>query len=569
MSDHHQLVAQLQRLDRKSYKAYSDLRGEYTFPSFTLHLDHVQGDPFAAPSRIRVRVPQEIAGLPEALMNSRIRSVALADWLARQVNGSMARPAPPVNQPTSNASRPRGGHGPRGHGSGKSGLISIDVGGQEVLERTAVKLGDGWVEARMEVGLPAAGRRILAGEAIDLLTRRLPAIVEEALIFRDGNQPEARAFVECVENQEAIRSELASRELVAFVADGARLPRRTGASNAPMPPDVVVPFRSPDSLAIEIELPNALPEDGRTKLRGLGIRAGVTLIVGGGYHGKSTLLSALEHGVYPHIPGDGREYVVSSRDLAKIRSEDGRSVRGVDIHSFIDVLPSGPAKASAADRTRTRSFSTDDASGSTSQAAAIVEAVEAGAKGLLLDEDTSATNFMLRDGRMQKLVHSDHEPITPYVDRVRELFELQGVSTVLVMGGSGDYFDVADCVIMMKNYSAADVTTEARRIAAENDSGRRPEFRGSLEAFSKRCPLAGSLVASRGRRNLKITARSRELILYGEESLDLRHLTQIVDASQTHAIAWAIHLASQHLMDAKQAGADPPLPTLEEILDGL
>ncbi|MEE3327769.1 MAG: ABC-ATPase domain-containing protein, partial [Myxococcota bacterium] len=380
---------------------------------------------------------------------------------------------------------------------------------------------------------------------------------------------EARAFVECVENQEAIRSELAGRSLVAFVADGSRIPRRSGASNAPMESDGVVPFKSPDSLAVEIEVPNPLPEEGQTRLRGLGIQAGVTVIVGGGYHGKSTLLNALEHGVYPHIPGDGREYVVSSRDLVKIRSEDGRSVRGVDIHAFIDSLPSGPTGSSTAKPSATRSFSTDDASGSTSQAAAIAESVEAGATGLLLDEDTSATNFMLRDGRMQKLVHRDHEPITPYVDRVRELFEEQGISTILVMGGSGDYFDVADCVIMMKNYSAEDVTSDARRIAAESDNGRKPEFRNPLEAFSKRSPLANSLVSSRGRRSIKINAKSRELILYGEESLDLRHLTQIVDSSQTQAIGWAIHLASQHLMGTHAEGSRAPLPSVEKVLDDL
>ena len=334
-----------------------------------------------------------------------------------------------------------------------------------------------------------------------------------------------------------------------------------------MPEEQIVPFCSPNSLAVTLRIPNPLPEDGRTELRGMGIRKGVTLIVGGGYHGKSTLLNALERGVYPHIPGDGREYVISSQDLVKIRAEDGRAVQGVDIHAFIGALPSGQDAIDSPNPFRTHFFSTEDASGSTSQAAAIVEAIEAGSNGLLLDEDTSATNFMLRDGRMQKLVQAENEPITPFVDRVREIFEHLDVSTILVMGGSGDYFDVADTVIMMNNYQASDVTDEARRIAQESSSGRLWESRCPLNDFAQRRPIAESIVPSRGGKRVKISAKSRELILYGEESIDLRHLTQIVDPSQAQAIAWAIHLASQNLME--NSNPSKQKPTLAEVLDAL
>lgn len=569
MPEPHPLVQTLKRLDGRGYKAYSGLRGAHPFPRFTLYIDHVQGDPFAAPSRIRLRVNQETALHPEPLTSTPTRLIAFADWLARKVRKAI-HTEPAAGTGTS-PRQSRSGRGParRGGGSGKSGIIAIDAGGQEVLERSAIKIEPEWVEARMEIGLPAAGRRILAREAIELLTRRLPEIVEQALIWDSQDLEEATTFVECIENQEAIRDQLKEAGLVAFVADGSLLPRSTGATNTPMRADQIVPFHSPDSLAVQIPIPNPIPEDGRVELRGMGIQKGVTLIVGGGYHGKSTLLNAIENGAYPHIPGDGREYVIGSPDLVKIRAEDGRSVRGVDIHAFIGALPSGPGEAQTRKNERTHSFSTDDASGSTSQAAAIAEAIEAGSDGLLLDEDTSATNFMLRDGRMQKLVRAENEPITPFVDRVREIFNDFGVSSILVMGGSGDYFDVADTVIMMKDYQASDATQEARKIALEMSNGRRSESRCPLEPFASRRPVAESIVPSRGRKAVKISAKSRELILYGEEEIDLRHLTQIVDTSQTRAIAWAIHLASQNLMTSAESAPPGKRPELKQVLDAL
>ena len=500
-------------------------------------------------------------------MSSPIRQSAFADWLARRVQ--RASQTRKISDKTNPRQASRHGHrSSHRSGSGKSGIIAIDAGGQEVLERTAIRIAPEWVEARMEIGLPAAGRRILAQEAIELLTRSLPDIVEKGIIWHAEEQEEASTFVECIENQESIRSQLGKMDLVAFVADGALLPRSTGASNTPMRMDQIVPFRSPTSLAVRVQIPNPRPEDGSTELRGMGIRKGVTLIVGGGYHGKSTLLNALEHGVYPHIPGDGREYVVCSPDLVKIRAEDGRSVRSVDIHAFIGTLPSRRSIESE-NSYGTRSFSTEDASGSTSQAAAIAEAIEAGSTGLLLDEDTSATNFMIRDGRMQKLVQFENEPITPFVDRVREIFDQFKISTILVMGGSGDYFDVADTVIMMKNYQASDTTAEARIIAKEMKNDRQSESRCALEDFAQRIPIAESIVASRGRKRVKISAKNRELILYGEENIDLRHLTQIVDQSQTRAIGEAIHLASQSLMKPVDSDHPSQRPPLTEVLDAL
>ncbi|HUW81900.1 MAG TPA: ABC-ATPase domain-containing protein [Phycisphaerae bacterium] len=526
----------LSRIDGRGYKAYKDIAGSYEFGEFTLHIDHVQGDPFAAPSKVRVRVPQGRAGWPRELFANAPRCVGLADYIARRVDGAIRQVV----------------HGRRG--TGKSGLVAIDAGGQEVLERTAVVVTPEWVEARLEVGLPAAGRRVLARQAQTMLCVELPEIAQRSLLWAGTPQDEARRFVECVENHEHIRLQLDEMGLVAFVADGAILPRASGATDAPMPRKQAVAFASPESLQVTVDLANPVGEgaDARGALTGMGIPKGVTLIVGGGYHGKSTLLKALERGVYPHIPGDGREYVVTGRDAVKIRAEDGRRVERVDISPFISDLPFGRD---------TRAFCTDDASGSTSQAANILEAVEVGAGVLLLDEDTSATNFMVRDARMQALVHKQHEPITPLLDRVREMYDALGVSTVLVMGGCGDYFDVADTVIMMRDYLPHDVTADARRIAGEHASGRRAETAGPIRRGTVRIPLAESFDASRGRREVRIDVRGIDSIRFGTDPIDLRYVEQLVDASQTRAVGYAIHLATSRFMDGKA--------TLRETVDAM
>jgi len=531
----------LSRIDGRGYKAYRELRGAFDFGPLALHVDHVQGDPFAAPSKLRIRVAQADARLPESLFRTPVRRTALADYLARRVDSAIGRSAP----------------GRRG--SGKSGLISVDAGGQQVLERTAVRLDAGWVEVRLDVGLPAAGRRVLGREAADMLCRELPEIARRSLFWSELPRDDATRFVEIVENQEHIRDQLGGLGLVAFVGDGAVLPRESGASDRPLRGDEAVPFRSPESLRVRLHLANPLPgPDGPLEeIAGMGIREGVTLIVGGGYHGKSTLLRALERAVYPHVPGDGREWVVSRSDLVKIRAEDGRRVEQVDISAFIRNLPQGR---------NTQAFSSEDASGSTSQASNILEAIEAGAMGLLLDEDTSATNFMVRDARMQALVSRQHEPITPFLERVRELHDSLGVSTVLVMGGCGDYFDAADCVIMLRDFQPREATGEAHAIAAKTPTGRRVEAGSALSGVTQRIPLPGSFDASRGRREVKIEARELDRIRFGSDDIDLRHVEQLVDRSQTRAVGFAIHLAAQRFMDG-EATLRQVLDHLEELFD--
>ena len=274
------------------------------------------------------------------------------------------------------------------------------------------------------------------------------------------------------------------------------------------------------------------------------IPRGVTLIVGGGYHGKSTLLRAIERGVYNHCYGDGRESVVTDHSAVKVRAEDGRSVAGVDISTFIGALPQGQD---------THSFSTLNASGSTSQAAGIVEALEAGATTLLIDEDTAATNFMIRDRRMQALVPKEGEPITPLVDRVRSLWETRGVSCVIVLGGSGDYLDVADTVVAMRDFRPSDVTADARRVASELPTGREREAPGPIEAFRTRRPNPTSVDPGTAKREAEIKVFSGPSLVFGNETIALSAVTQLVSRAQTLAVGRGLLMARDRFMDGRRS----------------
>jgi predicted ABC-class ATPase len=514
-NDLEQLAEHLGRLDGRGYRSYREIAGRYQGEGFVLSVDHVQGDPFAAPSRLSLRVDARRAALPAELCRGSTRRRALADFLLR-------------------AAVERCDVLGRRRGSGRSGALEVDRPGQQVLERTACRVdAHGAVELRLSAGLPAAGRRILGRAATELLVEDLPRLCDEALCVEALCVEAARRHVEAVEDAVALRAQLAAAGLCAFVADGSILPRRSGVDARPLAAERAVPFASPPSLRVTLEAPNA------GAVVGLGLRRGVTLIVGGGYHGKSTLLSALELGVYDHVPGDGRERVLTDPAAVKIRAEDGRRVEGVDISPFVGALP-GRGPGGARD---TRHICSDDASGSTSQAANVVEALELGATTLLIDEDTAATNFMIRDRRMQELVAKPDEPITPFCDRVSPLHRELGVSTVLVLGGSGDYFDVADCVLAMREFAPHEVTEEARRVAAAHPTGRRSEVMGSLPSPAGRVPLGRSLDARRGRHAAKVMARELREIAFGEQRIDLALVSQLVAPSQLEAIGRALLLA--------------------------
>ena len=526
MKSSQDLRANLRSIDHRSYPAYKDLRGQYDFGSFVLSIDHVQGDPFASPSRLSVLVSGKKAGFPAEYYDTYPKRITLQDHLTRLFAAQLASGSKQAK------------------GSGKSGLLGASRCGQEVLERTACRVQEGNVTLRFEAGFPARGRTIDARELEKMLFDILPDCVHASLYYQKINKNRLKTAIELCEDQQYIREQLPALGLCAFLANGSVLPRQSGVSDRPM--QGAIAFQSPASMEVTLDLPNRGP------VTGMGIPKGITLFVGGGYHGKSTVLQALQYGVYNHIGGDGRELVITDESAWKLRSEDGRSVTGVDISPFIRQLPG---------RRDTRHFSTEDASGSTSQAANLMESMESGSTLLLIDEDTSATNFMIRDKLMQQVVAPEEEPIIPFIERVRSLYEDFGISSVIVAGSSGSYFHVADTVVQMKEYVPYDITGRAKEAAAAF-----PVFSTKQDKFpaysANRCPRANAAVKRDDR--LKLKAMGTHELLLGRDAVELRYLEQLRDGEQTMALAYLLKFLQLQVMDGKKN-----MPTLADQLEAL
>lgn len=515
----------LRQIDRKSYPAYKDTKGKYQFQQYVLSIDHVQGDPFASPSKVSLLVPGKVAAFDKCYYETIHRRIAFQDYLLRRIAGKIKE------------------YSFKAKGSGKSGLLGISQPGQEILNRSActVDPASGDVTVRMEIGFPANGRTINSEELAKILFDFLPVCVKQTLVSASCKRENLDAVANLADDQQFIREKLPELGLVAFVANGSILPRKSGISSLPMKEAVV--FMSPASMEVTLELPH------RGTIKGMGIKKGITLIVGGGYHGKSTLLEALELGIYNHIAGDGREFVITEGSAMKLRAEDGRSIQSTDISMFIRNLPNGKD---------TSCFSTEDASGSTSQAAATVEAMEMGSGLFLIDEDTSATNFMIRDELMQRVVSRDVEPIIPFIDRVSELYESWGISTILVAGSSGSYFHKADCVIQMNRYQPAEITDLAKReakqfpLTLENPAkAGEPSFRRVIKRD------AGFAKDDR----IKMKTLGMDGFSINRETVDMRYVEQLTDPEQLTALAHMVKYMKLHSFDGSR--------TLQEAVERL
>lgn len=511
----------LREIDHRGYPAYKNTKGSYSFGTYLLSVEHVQGDPFAAPSRLRVSVDGKTAGFPKECYETKERRIAVQDYLLRLFSRAVER------------------FNFKAKGSGKSGLMSVSRCGQEILERTActIKPEDGGISVRMEVGFPANGRTICSAELQKILFEFLPDCVQSVLFYRSVDKKKLEELLFLTDDRKYIREHLEEKGLVAFVANGAILPRESGVSDRPM--KNAVPFVAPDTMETEFLLPH------NGILKGMGLQKGITLIVGGGYHGKSTLLKALELGVYDHIAGDGREYVVTVQDAVKIRAEDGRSVKGDDISLFVNHLPNGKD---------TRHFDTEDASGSTSQAANVIEAVESDARVLLIDEDTSATNFMVRDELMQRVVLRDQEPITPFIERARYLYENQGISCIIVAGSSGSYFHIADHIIQMDRYEPKEITKRAKEEAKAFPAVSVPKEEPVMPRW-ERVPAAVSKVQEKKKADdrMKIKGMGKEAVSLNKETVNLHYVEQIADAEQTMALGYLLAFAENNLFNGKDS----------------
>ena len=540
MKNSEELRQQLRSINRKSYPAYKGLKGLYHFGNYILSIDHVQGDPFASPFHVSIQISHRDTGFPVEYYKDTLTGTTLCDYLTRQFEKQVSQ------------------YSFRAKGSGKSGLLTVSHCGQEILSRTACEITEKGITARFFVGFPANGRTINATELEKILFDFLPVCIQKSFFYSSLNAKELQNYIELAEDQEFIRQTLPAKNLCAFIADGSILPRESGISSRPM--KASVPFTSPDSLRISINLPH------KGKITGMGIPKGITLIVGGGYHGKSTLLNALELGVYNHIPGDGREYVITDATAVKLRSEDGRFIKDVDISMFINDLPN---------KKDTRCFSTLDASGSTSQAAGIVESMEAGSHLFLLDEDTSATNFMVRDAFMQQVIQREKEPITPFLERAEDLYKKAGISTILVAGSSGAFFHIADTIIQMDNYVPKDITASVKKLCSQYPlpavSVTDFQLPHSHRIMSRPAESSKRLIHnSRGNHSdsgaakperLKTRISGTDGFSLGRQEIDLRYTEQLIDAEQTAALGLLLKYAVEHLADGRR--------TLPEIVQFL
>lgn len=565
MKSSNELRTMLRDIDRKSYPAYKSLAGAYQFGTYVLVIDHVQGDPFASPSSLHLEIPWKLSGFSEGMQDQGCKRVALQDHLTRLFSSQTER------------------FSFQAKGSGKSGLISITHCGQEVLERSACEISRDTITVRFHVGFPAFGRTIDAGGLEKILFDFLPKAAEKSFFAKNLDRRAVQDAVWLAEDQTELRRQMKERNVVAFVANGAILPRKSGVSDQPMKDSI--PFVSPKSMEQSFVLPH------RGEIRGMAVPAGITLIVGGGYHGKSTLLSALQMGVYDHIAGDGREFVLADETAVKLRAEEGRSIRNTDISLFINDLPNGK---------NTKKFSTPDASGSTSQAAGVVEGIEAGSHLFLIDEDTSATNFMVRDDFMQQVISREKEPITPFLERARDLYEKAGVSTILVAGSSGAFFYIADHVIQMDCYKPVEITERVKALCKEHQAPRtqapgfgvpgfteaykagkaetvtgrgtgkaerggsggavsgkwvrEPETADDRKAGKNRPERGrGGRVGEHAQERGKVKTFGRDSFSIDRETVDLRYVEQLADSEQTAALAYLTRCALEQLVDGRRS----------------
>ncbi|EHH1261174.1 ABC-ATPase domain-containing protein [Vibrio parahaemolyticus] len=513
-----QLTATLKKIEKQNYRAYQQIKGQYDFTDFTLFIDHVQGDPYASASRFRATRAWSLTGLEWLKDESPAFQRAARDFIARSFE-QFAK---------------------------QENTVSIALNGQTVLDSTAVLFTEEGIELRFRVNLPAEGRSVLGKKANNILTFHLPKFIRRATLERELDKEAMVKHCQVVEDQSALREQLEAHNLVAFVANGSVLPRIAG--NCDLPMKEAVEFTAPESLQVTLHAPN------KGYITGLGIPKGITLIVGGGFHGKSTLLNAIERSIYDHIPDDGREYIVTDQKAMKIRAEDGRCVHHLNLSNYINHLPMGKDTAD---------FSTQDASGSTSQAAWLQESIEAGATSLLIDEDTSATNFMIRDERMQALVAKGDEPITPLVDRIGQLRDELDISTIIVMGGSGDYLDVANTVIQMHDYQAVDVTEKAKQVIAQHPTQRHNESEESLQTFRPRALNRVALMNILTDGKFRVSAKGKDSLRFGKEFTDLSSLEQIESADEVNAIGWLWFQLAQ-----LPGWCNNPAKEIEEMLSG-
>ena len=485
------LYQKIRTLNGKNYGLYKSLADKpWDFGDFALEFLHVQGDPYAPASRVVIKANLSMLGYAGEWGGSFERRLALSDFLHRKLSRLVKERYPD-----------------------KDAAIVFDTAGPEMLVRNSLWIDNGELRACLQVRLPGDGRKIQAEVAAEILTMVLPDLVSAGLYYSKSDEAALQEHFRVLAERKEILAQLESCGLCAFVPDGAVLPRASGLSELPL--EGAVPFTAPEQMAVTLNV------CGR-EIRGMGIPKGITVITGGAFHGKSTLLQALTRAVYPHIPGDGREGIVIDESALRVGVEDGRSVRGTDLSQFVRDLPGGVS---------TKNFNTLSASGSTSEAANLLEAMEAGSRAFLIDEDSSAVNFLIRDVRVRKLLGDDREPLIPLTDRIREI-SAQGYSFILVAGACGDYLDLADNIVIMANYKAECAKNVSGVIASEAKqstpavSSARP-FVGYMQPLQKSVRPTSAV-----ERQVKVKLSGDTLLQIGFLVSDTSRLNTLVDKQQ-------------------------------------
>lgn len=508
----------------KGIQVYREVAGAYRFDRFELYIEGVQTEAAIPTACVRIRVDQAEAQVPPALWSTSAGRVAVEDFLARSARDAVHKHV-------------------RTRWPGRLAPLTVDAGGQEILVRNCVVLREEFVEVRGTMTLPAEGRKVASKPAQAFFFDELPAVVASGLTWAGLDGEAARRHVQVLEDYIHLREALPSLGLAAFVADGSVLPRESAFAERPLRGGRVIPFVAPDELAVTVELPSRGP------VRGLGIPRGVTVVAGGAFSGKSTLVAALASGVFPHEPGDGRELVAACPDAVMILSEPGRRIERADLGAAFREMPNRPSAASV---------SYERAPGVVSMAAAVAEALEIGTGLLLFDEDEGATPYLARDAAMQRLVAKGFEPLTTLLDQVRSLWEDHGVSVVIATGGLGDYLDVADTVIVMEGCKPQAATARARAITEELGRRRANEGR-SVALPAPRVPLPRGFAGFKTR-GARTEMRGRTAVGVGRESVDISGIRQLVDPGQMRAVGDAIlHALDRGYVDGNAS--------ISEILD--
>ncbi len=528
MRDKREFYNMLMDIEGKDSSEYARLVGDFDFSRFVLKISQVPAESSTSPALFIVRVPQIIAGFPPHYFDTPVRRTALEDFLTRKVADQIDTLAQYNEEGIS-----------RRH-------LSVAMPGQKILPRTSMLVTEEYVEARIYVMLPQRDGRVDGERVRDIFFEELASVVNASLVYCNLDERELTAFVNSMEDADQIRQTLSMRGLLGFVADGSMLARM---GNTDFPDyEAVTPLRVDSDIQVEMEVPN-----GGT-IKGLGIPAGLTLILGDSYSGRIDLMKALAAGIYNHIPGDGRELAVTVPDAVSVAAEPGRSVQKVDVSLFIKEMEAGSQPAE---------FSTAEAEPSASQAAGVMEALEIGARAFLFDESTSAAAFLTRDTRLSSLMPEAERRIAPLAQRARHMVDDLGVSIVVAGAASvAEFIPVADTILRIDEYAVYDVTQAAKALDPAQFQIEEDPNPPDFAQERNRWVVPSSIDSSKGTDDQHIVAESIELLRFGRGLINLQNITQMADKHQTATIGLILYYARLRYMDESR-----PLREVMDLID--